>query len=129
MKIEVENDNKFSEIGKHMFSIIDTAKQLRDDLNIIFLFHPDIQIDENGQSTKKIKTIGKLLDEKYTPEASFSTLLYTEVTFEKDGSPKYSFITNRTQTCPAKSAEGMFESTRIENDLQKVITTMREYYS
>lgn len=52
---------KFSEIGQHMFNIIDSSKKLRDDLKIIFTFHPEVDTDLLGQSSKKIKTIGECL--------------------------------------------------------------------
>ena len=120
--------NKFSEIGQHMFNIIDNSKKLREDLKIVFTFHPEVDTDLLGQSTKKIKTIGKLVDEKYTLEASFPIVLYTEVSFDKDGIANYQFVTNRTQTCPAKSPEGMFENLRINNDLKVVIDAIDQYY-
>ena len=54
---------KFSDIGGNMVDIIDTARSLRDDLTVIFMFHE--HIDDNAlQPTKKIKTIGKMVDDK-----------------------------------------------------------------
>ncbi len=47
---------KFSEIGQHMFNIIDTSKKLRDDLKVVFTFHPETETDLLGQSQTKIKT-------------------------------------------------------------------------
>lgn len=67
--------NKFSDIGAHMFHIINTAKSLRDNLNVIFMFHEEMSLVEGFAPIKKIKTIGKLLDDKFTPEAIFSVLL------------------------------------------------------
>lgn len=104
--------NKFSEMGQHMFNIIDTAKRLREDLSIVFIFHVDESVDSvTGASSKKIKLIGRMLEEKYSPEASMTVLLYTHVDFDKDGKANYQFITNRTEQYPAKSPMGMFETT------------------
>lgn len=61
-------------------------------------------------------------------EASFPIVLYTEVSFDKDGNASYQFVTNRTQTCPAKSPEGMFENLRIDNDLKDVVEAIDKYY-
>lgn len=119
---------KFSEIGQHMFNIIDSSKKLRDDLKIVFTFHPETETDLLGQTRTKIKTIGKLLDNSYTLEASLPIVLYTEVSFDKDGAPIYQFVTNRTQTCPAKSPEGMFDNLKIENNLKTVIDAIDQYY-
>ena len=121
--------NKFSEIGQHMFNIIDLCKKLRSDLNIIFTFHPEVETDILGRTNKKIKTVGKMLDNSYTLEGSFTVVLYTQVTFDKDGQPSYQFVTNRTPDFPAKSPEGMFESLAIENDLKTVLDKVEEYYN
>lgn len=120
--------SRFTEIGQHMFNIIDTSKKLRNDLNVIFTFHPDTDTDLNGEKRTRIKTIGRLLENSYTPEATFTIVLYTQVTFDKDGSPQYHFVTNKTLNCPAKSPEGMFDSLTIDNDMNEVLKKVKEYY-
>ena len=60
--------DKFNEIAEHAFEIINTAKNLRDDLTVVFLAHTDEIVDSLGQKSYKIKTIGKLLDDKITLE-------------------------------------------------------------
>jgi hypothetical protein len=121
--------NKFSEIGQHMFHIIDTAKNMRDDLFIFFLFHPETETDYLGNKNVSIKTVGKMLSNSYSPEASFTTVLYTKVDFDKEGTPSYNFVTNRTPSLPAKSPQGMFDSTLIPNDLNYVVTETIKYYN
>ena len=49
---------KYSDIGQHMYLVLNTAKSLRDDLTIVFLFHDDIDSAEGMKSRKKIKTVG-----------------------------------------------------------------------
>lgn len=124
----MQTDDKYNELGQHMFNIIDTAKNLRPDLNVVFLFHPEDSTDPQGIVDRRIKTVGKLLADKYTPEASFGTLLHTTVNFDKDGKPEYMFVTNRTPEYPAKSPWGAFESLTIPNDLQLVLDTLNKYY-
>lgn len=119
---------KFSDIGSHMFQIMNTAKSLRDDLNVVFMFHEDLALVEGFTPIKKIKTIGKLLDDKFTPEAIFTIMLWTKVSFDKEGAASYKFITNRTPNYPAKSPKGMFDSLEIDNDLEKVLAKIKEYY-
>ena len=118
---------KFSDIGHHMFQIINTAKSLRDDITVYFMFHEDIDFVEGQLPQRKIKTIGKLLDDKFNPAALFTILLYTDVDYTKDGA-QYYFMTNRTADYPAKSPMGMFEDLKIENDLSIVEQKMNEYY-
>lgn len=121
--------NKFVAIGQHMFNIINAAKSLRDDLNVVFLFHSEDVMSDNIIVDQKIKTCGKLLDNYFTPEALFTILFYTDVQFEKkDGTAEYTFVTNKTKKYPAKSPMGMFPL-NIPNDLKTVIDTSREYYA
>lgn len=119
--------NKFSEIGQHMFEITNAAKELRDDLNVVFMFHEDLQLVDGFMPVRKIKTVGKMLDDKFTPEALFTVLLYTDVESTKDGN-KYSFITNRSGDIPAKSPMGMFKDSKVDNDLNEVLKIINEYY-
>lgn len=85
---------KFADIGSHMFEVVHTAKNLREGLNVIFMFHEDVQIVDGFQPERKIKTIGKMLDDKFTPEALFTVLLYSHVETTKDGA-QYKFVTNK----------------------------------
>lgn len=120
--------NKFSEMGKHMFDIFNTARGTRDDLNIISLFHSEDIVSDYSIVSKKIKTIGKLLDDKYEPQALMTVCLYTHVESKDDGNT-YHFVTNKYGIYPAKSPNGMFSETLIENDLQKVINEVNNYYN
>lgn len=111
--------DKYSEMGMHYWSIINAAMSCRPDLLSFFLSHNEI--DNNGQS--KVKTIGKLLDEKITVEGLFTTVLHTFVN-EDD----YLFLTQSDGTHNAKSPIGMFEDKLIENDLTIVIKKLNEYF-
>lgn len=124
---------KFTEIGTHIQQIISYAKEMRDDLNVVFIFHDEDDISDKIKVGKKIKTIGMMLEDKYNPIATVSVALFTDVSFTKEGEAKYGFITNRIQrgsiVIPAKSPEGMFEEAVIPNDLATVFTKMNEYYN
>jgi AAA domain len=112
--------DKYSEMGMHYWSIINTAMSCRSNLLTFFLSHNEI--DSNGQS--KVKTIGKMLDEKITIEGLFTTVLHTQV---DDG--KYQFLTQSDGMHNAKSPLGMFENQLIENDLAIVIDKVNEYFN
>lgn len=115
---------KFTMIAKHMYDLLSpqTHASLRDDLIVFFLFH-DERSDDGG---RKIKTIGKLLDDKITLEGLFTIVLYTSVISDKSGN-KYSFVTQTDGNNTAKSPKGMFETTLIPNDLKLVIQAIKEY--
>jgi hypothetical protein len=123
---------KFSEFGQHMQLIISEAGKMRNDLNIVFVFHADDVEDEGIKVGKQIKLIGKMLSDKYDPMATVSVVLFTDVSTTKEGT-KYQFITNRCtvgkQVIPAKSPEEMFDSLYIENDLNYVFNKIKEYYN
>lgn len=112
--------DKFSEIGQHAWSILNCLNNLREDLDCFILSHSEL--DETGKM--KVKTIGKLLNEKYGMEAAVPMMLQTEL---NDG--KYSFITQSDARHIAKSPMGMFEDFKIPNDLAFVKQKMNAYYN
>lgn len=119
---------KFTDIGKHVWDVINAAKSLRDDLKVFFLSHDEI-ITENFAPKRKIKTIGKMLDEKVTLEGLFTIVLFTDVQKKKENDEmEYSFITQNDGTTTAKSPRGMFESYRVPNDIAALLGKINEYY-
>lgn len=118
----------FRNIGGHAFQILNKARTLRKDLNVFILSHSETIVD-NGVHKTKIKTVGKMVDEKITPEGLATMVLYTKVVPNSAaGTSDYFFITQNDGTTTAKSPEGMFEETRIENDLNAVIQAIDDYY-
>lgn len=111
--------DRFIEIAKDMFDILDLVSNLRDDLHCFVMMHVDI--DSQGKS--KPKTIGKMIDQYICIEGKFSTVLHAIV---NDG--VYGFITNFDGQHMAKSPLGLFESQIIDNDLQLVREKMIEYF-
>ena len=111
--------DKFTEIAQNFWSLVNAVKELPNDVIVYFLAH--IERDANGN--EKIKTIGKLLDEKITVEGMFTIVLKTNVT---DG--VYSFITQNSGHDTVKSPIGMFPSVVIDNDLKYVDEKIRNYY-
>lgn len=110
--------DKFTEIGEHAWRLVFNARLLRQDLIVIFLSHSDT--DDKGKT--KVKTIGKLLDDKITVEGMFSIVLNT---FVEDG--KYYFETQTNGSNTTKSPEEMFSERRIPNDLNLVVQSIHKY--
>ena len=120
---------KFTEIGKNAWSTLNAGKALREDLKVFILTHSDTVPGEFGaKPTIKIKTIGKLLDDKINPAGLFTVLLFTNVETKDSGEVEYRFVTNNDGTYPAKSPMDMFVDKYIPNDLGLVVKTMDEYY-
>lgn len=111
--------DKFTEIAQNFWTLVNDVKDLPDDVLVYFMAH--IERDQDGN--EKIKTIGKLLDEKITVEGMFTIVLKTNVT---DG--VYSFLTQNSGHDTVKSPIGMFPSIVIDNDLKYVDEKIRNYY-
>ena len=111
--------DKFTEIAKNFWELITMVAELPYDKTVYFLSH--IETDATGK--EKIKTIGKMLDEKITVEGLFTIVLKTKV---QDG--KYSFTTQNNGNDTVKSPIGMFAANEIDNDLKAVDIAVRAYY-
>ena len=112
--------DKFTEIAQNFWSlVVQEVNSLPADTIVYLLCHT--ATDENG--VEKMKTIGKLVDEKITPEGLFTIVLKTAVS---DGN--YAFVTQNNGKDTVKSPEGMFTSYAINNDLKYVDEKIRNYY-
>lgn len=112
--------DKFTEIGAHAWNIINKSiGETPSDLRIYFLSHTE----ETQLGKIKMKTIGKMLDEKITVEGMFTIVLRT---LTRDGN--FLFTTKNNGSDTVKSPMGMFDAGEIENDLEMVDSTICEYY-
>lgn len=123
---------KYTELATHTQQIIQTCENMRDDINIFFIYHSEDIISDGSIIEYKVATIGKLLDSQYNPLEVVPMVLYSNVKFDDEGKPIYGFYTHRciegSITIPAKTPEEMFEQDFIPNDLQAVVSAMNEYY-
>ena len=79
--------------------------------------------DTDQEGFERLKTIGKLLDDKIVLEGMSTIVLKTSVS---DG--KYYFLTQNNGKDTTKSPAGMFPTYAIENDLKYVDDKIRNYY-
>jgi hypothetical protein len=120
---------KFSVMAKDMVDLFRTARQLRDDITVFYLSHPEEIMDGQDIVGYKIKTAGKLIDNQVLLEGLLTVCLYTNVEENKDGTTNYQLITNRHRKIPAKSPDGMFPELKIPNNLQLVADSLKNYYN
>ena len=118
-RIKENGWEKWNDIQGDFFNIVLHCDDLPADTIVYFLSH--IQRDEEGR--EKLKTMGKMLDEKITMEGLFTVVLKTNVT---DG--EYCFVTQNSGKDTVKSPIGMFDSYAIDNDLKYVDSKIRNYY-
>lgn len=111
--------DKFTEIGRHAWDIANCVRDLPAETIVYIMCHTDT--DQEG--LERLKTIGKMLDEKIVMEGMSTIVLKTNVS---DG--KYTFLTQNNGKDTAKSPAGMFPSYAIDNDLEYVDSKIRSYY-
>lgn len=110
---------KYNEIARSAWDILTAASSLADSKRVYLLSHTST--DEFGKT--KIKTIGKLLDEKIVMEGLVSIVLRTAVVNDE-----YLFRTRNNGSDTVKSPIGLFEDEMIPNDLAAVDAAICEFY-
>lgn len=111
--------NKFTEIGRKTWDVFTEAVKLPDDKRIYILSHTE----EADSGKTKMKTIGKMLDEKITLEGMVTICLQTAIVNEQ-----HIFMTKNNGQNTVKSPIGLFDSEHIDNDLNAVDQAICEYY-
>lgn len=112
---------KFTDIALNFRNLIHWINHsVPDNVIVYFLHHTEVDTD----GSIKAKTIGKMLDEKLTVEGCFDVVLMADV----EGQEHF-FWTQTDGTSAVKSPEGMFEETKIPNDLSIVDTSIRNYWN
>ena len=115
--------DKFTIMARNFWDIMLMSLSLRSDLKVFILTHED----DSSVGVRKMKTLGKLLDEKMTPEGLSSIVLYGEVEMMEAKKRRYFFSTQTDGVTNAKSPLGMFP-TEIPNDLMLIANRLDEYY-
>lgn len=110
---------KFTEIQGSAWSVLTGMVTLPETTRVYIMAHVDTK--EDGR--QRMKTIGKMLDEKDTPEGRFTVVLRA---LYVDG--EYRFSTSTNGLDPVKSPPGMFEGRLIDNDLAEVDAALCAYY-
>lgn len=106
---------KFTSMAAKFRDLIHYVNELEDDKKIVYFLHHS-ETDVDGR--EKVKTIGKMLDEKLTVEGCFDIVIYCQ---------DHKFFTQANGQSTAKTPEDMFEI-EIPNDLKAVDEAIREYY-
>lgn len=111
----------YNDIADRFWGLFDFIKrQLSKDIIVYIIMHEDPSSDG---SSYKLKTIGRLLDEKVCLEGMVTVCLRC---MSKEG--RHFFATRTEGDDITKSPEDMFADAEIDNDLKAVDTTIREYY-
>lgn len=109
----------YNTIADQTFNVIQIIKSLPEDVIVYLIMHEET----NDLGDVKLKTIGKLLDQKVCLEGMVTVCLRAM----KTGTDRYFFRTQSDGSDISKSPEGMFDL-EIENDLKFVNDRIREYW-
>lgn len=112
--------DKWADLAFSVYSIIDYALRMRDDLTVVLVFHSQTVRDDSGYMFTSIKTNGQKLN-KIGLETKLPILLYAKCI---DG--EYVFET-QANFSTAKAPLGLFDKKTIPNDLNEVIKAVEEY--
>lgn len=115
-----KNYDKFTDIGGAGYDIVKAASELASNKRVYILAHTTT--DDLGNI--RIKTLGRMLDEKIVVEGMFTTVLRTFV----DPGTGFYFLTQNNGHDTVKSPMGMFSARQIENDLSVVDQAICDYY-
>ena len=107
--------DKFTNMAANFRNLIHFINELPEDDKIVYFLH-HTETDTDG--LEKVKTIGKMLDEKLCVEGCFDIVIYCA---------NHKFYTQSNGQSTAKSPEDMFEL-EIPNDLKFVDDSIRNYY-
>lgn len=109
---------KFTEIAVNFKRLIDAALMTNENTVVYFLHHVDY--DDTGQ--EKVKTVGKMLDEKFCIEGAFPIVINCKIV---DG--EHIFETKANEFSIAKAPADMLPDT-MPNDLKEVDSAIRKFW-
>ena len=111
----------YNQIGDTVWNFINYVQSpaVASDAIVYLIMHEDV----NDDGTNKLRTVGKLLDQKVCIEGMCTIVLHALVKGDR-----HIFETQSNGATIAKSPEGMFKETEIENDLKAVDDAIRSYW-
>lgn len=109
----------YNEIGDDFWTLLNFCTALPRNVNVYIMMHEET----SDYGEVKLKTIGRLLDQKVCLEGMVTVCLRCLT----DGKVHW-FQTQNTGTDISKSPEEMFENDKVENDLKLVDDTIRQFY-
>jgi len=113
--------DKFTEMACSFHALFQAAHQCQGDVRVYFLAHTET----DGMGKQRMKTIGKMLDEKITMEGLFTVVLKS---YKDNADNQFKFQTAGTAMDTVKSPDEMFETESIPNDLNLVDSAIKNYW-
>jgi len=109
----------YNDIADAMWNLVNFCKGFPRDINTYFMFHEST----NDYGVTKIKTIGKLLDDKVLLDGMVTVVLRC---MSKDGKHFVRTVTDGSDC--VKAPMGLFAEEEIPNDLKLIDDCIRDFY-
>lgn len=121
--------NKFTDTALEIKQIATLPESFRDDLIVVYMMHPEVDTDIDGNKRITPKIGGKMITNQLVLEGLFDKVLYCKPRTAKGGKGiEYGFETRKSEiSSPAKTPMGLFEEEFIPNDLELVKQAILEY--
>ena len=117
---DIKGYDKYTQNGKNIWQILNTINyEMKPYQRVYILSHSD---EVDGKT--KLKTIGKMLDEKITPEGMVGIVLQTHI---ENGN--HHFVTQNNGFTTVKTPFEMFADNLTPNDLELVDNAICGYYN
>ena len=117
-RVKEKGFDKFNDIGNSAWGIVNKLNSMRSDIVPIVLSHSE----QSEAGKTKLKTLGKMLDDKVVLEGMFTIVLQSIV---YDG--KYLFMTQNNGSNTCKSPKGLFETDTIPNEMTEIVMAYNKY--
>lgn len=114
--------DKWADLANNIWSILELALTLRDDLTVVFTAHTETLSDDNGIVETHIATSGRKL-RKMVPESKINTVLLAEI----DDNGDHVFVASRMNTTAKEGFLDAFPEKVMPNDLKAVIEKLEEF--
>ncbi|WP_118181267.1 AAA family ATPase [Paraburkholderia phosphatilytica] len=118
-RVDEKGYDKFNDIGRRAWDIINAAAALPDDVRVFIMSHTE----ESDDGRTKCKTLGKMLDDKVCLEGMVTIVLQADVVDRENV-----FITKNNGRTTVKAPMGMFADDMVPNDLAAVDAAICDYY-
>jgi len=115
--------DKWTEFAKKTYDIYNYVQSMT--ANVVCINHEEDVNTPSGVKQTRVRTMGKLLDEKVEIPSMFTYVFFPTVKY-KDKKAKYSFQTQSNGTTMAKTPYGMFPF-EIDNNYKKIFDRIDAY--
>lgn len=116
--------DKWIDLAQCVYELIRDSNSLRDDLQVVYIFHEEVFTDDAGIVLRRFVTNGKKLN-KIKLETKLTYVVRSFIETGVEGN-KYFFETHANNSV-SKTGFGLFKESKIENNFKTLSDAIREF--